>query len=132
MTKTAVASLMVMSFVIGSASAWWLMEARSEKEQGSLVVLHAVGVAGLCANALNATEQGRADVVRKMLQAQMASAVSEAAQHIEVAGSPGLAIPNLVEGLSRARQYAIVNGLPEVVEQCDVVLRFLARSNARA
>ena len=132
MSKTAAASLMVMSFGFGSVSAWRLMAARSEKEQGSLVVLHAVEVAGLCADALSAADHGRADVVQRVLQARMTSAVKEAAQHVGVADPAGFAIPNLVEGLSRARQYALVRGLPDVVEQCDAVLHFLAKSNARA
>ena len=62
----------------------------------------------------------------------MTSAVNEAAEQVGTASSPGLAIPNLIEGLNRARRYAVAKGMPEVAEKCDRVLRFLTMSNARA
>jgi hypothetical protein len=41
-------------------------------------------------------------------------------------------VPNLIESVNRTRRYALQNGMSEVVGNCDVLLGFLMKSNARA
>ena len=130
--RSTVAVLVVPSFLIGSALSWWLQGTRSEKERGSLVVVHEVEVAGLCANALQAVEQGRTATVQKVLETRMASAVNYAAERVGNASPVGFPVPELVEGLNRARRYAAAKSMSELVRNCDRLLEFLTRSNVRA
>jgi len=124
--------LVAVALLAGSAFGWWMRGRLSEAERESTAALRSVEIAGLCANALRASEAGRSDTVQRLLEARMASAVSDAADRVGNASPPGLAIPNLIEGLRRARQYALENRLPDVVIKCDRVMEFLTKSNARA
>jgi len=130
--RSTVAVLVVASFLIGLAMGWRFRGSRSERDAGTVAVVRAVEVAGLCANALGAAEGGRAANLQRLLEMRMANAIDEGAERVDSASSPSLALPNLIEGLSRARQYAAARGMPETVRKCDRLLEFLAKSNARA
>ena len=117
--RVAVTVLVVVSFLAGSALSWWIRGYRVERERGSVAVVRAAEVAGLCANALGVAEQGRNAALQKLLETRMTSAVNEAAEQVGWASPPGFPVPNLVEGVNRARRYAVANGMPEVAGKCD-------------
>ena len=119
-------------FILGSAFGWWIHERRAERDERLIAAVHEVEVAGLCANVLGATEAGRSATAQKLLEMRMISAVNHAADRVTNASVPSLAIPDLVEGLKRARRYAVAKGMAQVVWECDRVLEFLTKSNARA
>jgi hypothetical protein len=129
--RSTVAVFVVVSFLIGSVFGWCLRGTHAEKERGSIVVVDAIGVAGLCADALGAAEEGRTATLQKLLEMRMTSAVNEAAERVGAASSPGFAVPNLVEGLNRARRYAVAKGMREVVGKCDRLIEFLTKGNGR-
>jgi hypothetical protein len=130
--RALVAALIAAGFMLGAAVGWLMHERRAERDEGLVAAVHAVEVAGLCANALGATESGRAAAAQKLLEMRMVTAVNEAADRVVNASAPNFAIPNLLEGLKRARLYAAAKGMPQVVGECDRVLEFLMKSNARA
>jgi hypothetical protein len=124
--------LVAASFMVGAATSWWLREYRADRYQSLVVVVHEAEVAGLCANALAAGEKGKVAVVQRLLESRMSNAVREAAARVGSASPPDLAVPNLIEGVNRTRRYAMANGMSGVVGNCDLLLGFLMKSNARA
>jgi hypothetical protein len=127
--RTMLAVLTVGAFLIGSAAGWRIHAMRAERDERLTAALNAVGVAGLCAGALLAAQEGRAATVQGVLEWRMVSAVDQAADKVANASSPDLAIPDLIEGLKRARSYAAEKGMTPVVEKCDHVLEFLAKGS---
>jgi hypothetical protein len=127
--RTMLAVLTVGAFLIGGTAGWRIHAIRAERDERLMAALNAVGVAGLCANALRAARDGRAATVQDLLEMRMVSAVDQAADRVGNASSPDQAIPNLIEGLKRARSYAVEKGMTQVVEKCDHVLEFLTKSS---
>src|SRR5262245_36546456 len=130
--RTAMAVLSAVSLIAGMALGWWLHAVEREKSDGLIAVVRSAEVAGLCANALGAVEDGRASTLRSLLENRLSSAANEAAARIGRASSPGFPVPNLVEGLEHARQYAMSKGMRDVAANCQRVLEFLARDRVRA
>ena len=130
--RSLVGVLIAAGFMLGAAFGWSIHERRAERDERLVAAVHAVEVAGLCANALGATEGGRPAAAQKLLEMRMVTAVNDAADRIANAAQPNFSIPNLVEGLRRARRYAVSKGLPHVAAECDRVLEFFTKSNARA
>jgi hypothetical protein len=130
--RITVAVLIVLSFSIGSALGWWLQGNRAGKYRASLMVAGESEVAGLCANALWAAGDGSTATLQKLLERRMTSAVNEAVKRTGTASPPDIAVPDLIDGVNRARRYAVAKGLPEVVAKCDRLLEFLTKNIVRA
>jgi len=126
------AALSIISLMAGVTLGWWLHAVEKEKSDGLIAVVRSAEVAGLCANALGAVEDGRASTLRGLLENRLNSAVNEAAARISRASSPGFPVPNLIEGLEHAQQYAMSKGMRDVAAKCGRVLEFLARDRVRA
>jgi len=130
--RTAIAVLSATSLMAGVALGWWLHAEQREKSDGLIAVVRSIEVAGLCANALGAAEDGRVTTLRSLLEMRLTSAVNEAAARIGRASTPGFPVPNLIEGLEHAQQYAVSKGMRDVAAKCQRVLEFLARDRVRA
>src|SRR5262249_56305337 len=115
--RTSMAALSIISLMAGVTLGWWLHAVEKEKSDGLIAVVRSAEVAGLCANALGAVEDGRASTLRSLLENRLSSAANEAAARIGRASSPGFPVPNLVEGLGHARQYAMSEGIRHVAAQ---------------
>jgi hypothetical protein len=120
------------SFAVGLALGWSIQQRRSEESQALVAVVHEAEVASLCASVLDAAETGRSDTSRKVLEMRLASAVNLASERLKFASQPSFPLPELVEGVSRARRYALFQGMPNIVANCDRLIEFLRRGNARA
>src|SRR5262245_53971296 len=130
--RAAMAVLSLTSLMAGVGLGWWLHAVQREKSDGLVAVVRAVEMAGLCANALGAADDGRTSTLRSLLEMRMSSAVNEAAARIGRASTPGFAVPNLIEGLTHAQQYAVSKGMRDVAGKCERILEFLARDRVRA
>jgi hypothetical protein len=127
MTRRSTAAIfVVLAFLAGSILGWFAQRRRSERQSESVAVVQAVEVAGLCANGLQVTEEGKTAALQKLLEVRVAKAVNYAAERVDDASPVGFPVPNLVEGLNRVRRYAVATGMSEVVEKCDRLIEFLA------
>jgi hypothetical protein len=126
------AVFIVASFLIGLVLGWSIQQSRSAKSRALVGVVHEAEVASLCANALGTAEAGEGDATRKLLEMRLASAVRLASERLEAASLPDFPLPELVEGVSRARRYAVSQRMPDIVRNCDRVIEFLKRGDAQA
>ena len=133
MTRTSVVVIALVSAGIGGLVGARLEEHRRAADAKVTLALRAVETAGLCAASLRALDEGRADKQRLILEDQMGWSMEAAERDLEGIREPkfGIAIPNLIEGVRRARQYAEGKGKRDLVERCDRVLAGLQRG-ARA
>jgi len=132
MTRRSIAAIFVAAaFLVGSVFGWVFQRSRSERLNAAVVVVNEVGAAGLCADALQAIEDGKTATLQKLLEQRMTSAVNYATERVGDASPVGFPVPNLVEGLNRARRYAVAKGMPDLIDKCDRLLTFLT-SNVRA
>jgi len=129
MNRVSVVVISLVAAVIGGVVGTRLERQREADDQRLTAALGAVKTAGLCANSLRALDEGRAETQRLILETQMAMAVEQADQNLGPADNAkiGLSIPNLIEGVRRARQYAESKGNRDLVTKCDRVLAALQR-----
>ena len=127
-----IAVSVVASLLIGSALGWYLRGSHPGEDRGSVAVVHEVEVAAFCSAALQISQEGRTAALHELLEGRMISALGNAADRSAGAAAIGFPVPEMIEGITRARRYAVANGMPEAVGKCDRILEFLARSNARA
>jgi len=129
MNRVSVVVISLVAAVIGGVVGTRLERQREGDDERLRAGLGAVKTAGLCADSLRALDEGRAETQRLILETQMAMAVEEADQDLGRAGDAkiGLSIPNLIEGVRRARQYAESRGNRDLVAKCDRVLATLLR-----
>src|SRR5215471_5919991 len=105
--KVAVLISAAASFLVGSGLGWWVHADLAERDVGLVAIVREAEVAGLCANALGAADEGRSSALRVLLEMRMANAVAGAADRLDRASPIRLAIPNLIEGVRRAHRYAV-------------------------
>src|SRR5262245_37496665 len=127
----AFAVMCIVSGLIGGVIGASVESQRRDGEARVTAAVHSVETAGLCANSLDALDQARPDKQRLILERRMESAIDYADRSLEGIRDPkiGIAIPNLIEGLRRARQYAEGQGNRDVVAKCDRVLAGLERGS---
>lgn len=111
----------VVSLLLGGGLGVGLERRRAAADRRLTAAIQQIGVAGLCADALRAAAEARPETERRLLERRMASALEQADEMLVGAAQPDLPIPNLIEGVKRARQYAASNTLPDVVKSCDRV-----------
>ena len=129
MNRLSLALIALVAAVLGGMIGARLERQRDTNDQDLRTALVAVESAGLCANSLRALDEGRLEVQRHILESQMEAAVGRADQKLTGVRDPkiGMAIPNLIEGVRRARQYAEIKGHLDLVAKCDRVLAALQR-----
>lgn len=121
----------LVSVAVGVLAGVFLERHHETAEQRLRMALHEVEVAGLCANALR-TREARPETERRLLELRMTSALTEADKSLVGAAQIPIAIPDLIEGVRRARQYAASKDMRAVVTECDRLLAALARRKERA
>jgi hypothetical protein len=87
-------------------SAYLAGYAQARKEHQAMALGRALENTSLCANSLNALAQDRQQTTTKLLDLQLRSAVDNAEQLSRAGAQIDMPIPNLIDGLRRAKQYA--------------------------
>ena len=114
--------------LIGAGITWRLEERQTDRDLESMMFIDHLSTTALCISALTLLEDNRNDTAVKLLRDHLASSVAGAHKRMEFSGAFDDPIPNLVEALRRAREYAQTTDMrPRVVEQADAVLVRLER-----
>ena len=111
---------------IGAGVEWKLARMQRDRELESMVFVSQLDTTALCISTLRLMDDNRSDAALSMLRARLASSLA-VAHGMEFSPLPdGVAIPNLIEAIRRARDYAVETGMaPEVAAHADEVLKRL-------
>lgn len=127
--KKAIAVIAVI-IVCGASYAAGYWEARRESD--ALALAHSLEKTALCANGLNTLAQKRQHVTGRLLDQQLRSAV-ETAEKLSGAGvTIDMAIPDLLDGIRRARVYAQRVGDDELSKRLTALYDTIAASQGIA
>lgn len=74
-------------------------------EERGIALIETVNVSAVCANALTLLERGEQEKARAVLEAALAEAVVRARSLSRAGGRVDALVPNLAEGMRRARTY---------------------------
>ena len=99
---------------------------RASRQSAEAVALaHALEKTALCANGLNLLADGRQDRTARLLASQLRSAVQSAQEHRRAAAEVPFEIPNLLDGVRRARVYAERSGDVQLARELSLLHREL-------
>jgi len=103
------AILVVVIFAAGAAAGFVAGRRSSAGDERAAMLARELETISLCANGLNSLDSPSSKTAR-LLDHRLRSAVSTAAQHADASAAFQMPTPNLVDGLSRAKNYAERSG----------------------
>ncbi|ANM30385.1 hypothetical protein ABI59_13595 [Acidobacteria bacterium Mor1] len=113
-------ALLIAVLVGGVVAVWGLThDDVAEADLESVALAHQLNKVGLCANVLQALDEGNTAKARKLLEEGMSRSLSEAERLLDQDVSLDIATPNLREGVRRASEY---NGDAGIADRADGVL----------
>jgi hypothetical protein len=109
--------------LIGAGIVRGTEKGRADRDLQSVVFVDHLSTTALCITTLTLLGDNRSDAAVTLLRDRLASSLAEVHQMEFSGASNDMNIPNLVEALRRAREYAQTTNMgPRVVAQADAVL----------
>ncbi len=119
---------LIVGGLIGAGIVWRIEQGRADRDLESVIFVDYLSTTALCISTLTLLGDDRSDAAVTLLRGRLASSLAGAHQMEFSGASDDLAIPNLVEAVRRAREYAQTTDMgPRVVAQADAVLVRLER-----
>jgi len=114
---------LIIGGLIGGGIVWRIEDGRADRELESMIFVDHLSATAFCITTLTLLGDDRSDAAVRLLRGRLASSLARAHQMEFSGASDDLAIPNLVEAVRRAREYAQTTDMgPRVVAQADAVL----------
>ena len=119
---------LIVGGLMGAGIVWRIEQGRADRDLESVIFVDYLSTTALCITTLTLLGDDRSDAAVTLLRDRLASSLASAHQMEFSGASDDLAIPNLVEAVRRAREYAQTTDMsPRVVAQADAVLVRLER-----
>ena len=116
----------ILVLVIATAVSYEAGHRRASRQSAEVALAHALEKTALCANGLNLLADGRQDTTARLLASQLRSAVQSAHEHRKAAADVPFEIPNLLDGVRRARVYAERTGDVQLARELSLLQKELA------
>ena len=120
---------LLIAVLVGSVVAVWGLATDdvSEADLEAVALADRLSTVGLCANALQALDEGDTEKARRVLEGSMKQSLSEAERLLAQDVRLDIAAPNLREGVRRASEY---DGDAKIADRADELLNRLDGANA--
>ena len=119
---------LIVGGLIGAGIVWRIEQGRADRDLESVIFVDHLSATALCISTLILLGDDRSDAAVTLLRGRLATSLAGAHQMEFSGASDDLAIPNLVEAVRRAREYAQTTDMsPRVVAQADAILVRLER-----
>lgn len=123
-SKVVYVSIFLAVFLLGGTAGWFTKSACAAAEARSLSVARELEKAAFSANSLRLLNEKPATAV-KLQELQLRSSVSQLYELTAVPVRFDFAIPNLLEGLNHAEEYARSHGMLDTAQQARRVMERL-------